>query len=343
MSGTEDKANTIATYGTDHTALLVSTWIFCMTWGVAAMQAITYSNQRSRDHPLLQGLVFGLFVNETAWTVMRCMAVHRLIYIVKPGSLESYSMPKIQIVSCYLANVTLLGVNLFLIYRYDRLTKRRWISLPLAVVASVGLAFHFWCNTAAINVIDRIMSPSIDVVALFEGLDEVMRSSKIASALEFTVVAMTYLLLLLELISFSRQELMGGKQVIRRLIFMTVESGLVTFALTVALIVMSWKRPAPSTMPILIACCARAYYHTMLFNLNMRYSGGLVMRDTQPSLSHLSSAIRTRNTDSTAAQREIEMPALKLEEGYQESGEEQTSKEKSRPFALTLNESMETV
>lgn len=66
--------------------------------------------------------------------------------------------------------------------------------LPLAVVASVGLAFHFWCNTAAINVIDRIMSPSIDVVALFEGLDEVMRSSKIASALEFTVVAMVRLL-----------------------------------------------------------------------------------------------------------------------------------------------------
>lgn len=45
-----------------------------------------------------------------------------------------------------------------------------------------------------------------------------------------------------------------------------------------------------------MACCARAYYHTLLFNLNMRSSVGLVMRDSQPSLGHISSALRTRDT-----------------------------------------------
>lgn len=112
-----------------------------------------------------------------------------------------------------------------------------FLSIPLAVLACVSLAFHFWTNTLGIQVVDLITSSSVDLAALFATVDDTMRSSKIASALEFTVVAgvstlpsyseagiqltgstslpcilQTYLALLSELLLYLREDLIAGKR-----------------------------------------------------------------------------------------------------------------------------------
>lgn len=176
-----------------------------------------------------------------------------------------------------------------------------FLRIPLAVLACASLAFHFWTNTLGIQVVDLVTSSSVDLAVLFATVDDTMRSSKIASALEFTVVAGVSLLFasrsekvynrlaapltprfdrriwrffrnyfytcgktsLLERgrllasrsVYLGRQKLISRSKfsVLKRLLIVTVENGSVTFALTAALIAMSWSRPAPSTINILVS------------------------------------------------------------------------------------------
>ncbi|KAK9898790.1 hypothetical protein P389DRAFT_38888 [Cystobasidium minutum MCA 4210] len=172
-----------------------------------------------------------------------------------------------------------------------------------------------------------------------------MRFSKIASTMEFTIVAATYTCMVIELIVYMRQDLLKGHRVIRRLLMATIESGVVTFGLTAGLIAVSWSAPIPSTIPIVMLCCARTYYHTLLFNLNMRSHGGMTMQESEPSLSHISTALRTRHTDSTG-QTDIEIPVLKVEGAFQHVDVFQARKmqlEKAGTYKPDLNRSLETV
>lgn len=61
--------------------------------------------------------------------------------------------------------------------------------MPLEVLAFASLAVHSYCNTLGLLVAIRITQPYIDIGRLFETVDATMRTSKIASAMEFTVVA----------------------------------------------------------------------------------------------------------------------------------------------------------
>ncbi|KAK9898789.1 hypothetical protein P389DRAFT_38882 [Cystobasidium minutum MCA 4210] len=77
---------------------------------------------------LLQGVVFFLFLNETASTILTFVGTHQQLLLSKPGSLASLSLPKTFLIALFHADITLFGVNVFLIYRYYRLTKRWWIA-----------------------------------------------------------------------------------------------------------------------------------------------------------------------------------------------------------------------
>lgn len=277
--------------GIDVTGLLVSSWALSITWGILVMQLATYAQNRKRDHPFLQAVVFFLFVNETVSMVLSYVALQHQAVVVQPGTLESLTLPSTGIIMSFFNHITLCAVNLFVIWRYHRFTRRWWVTIPLSLATVASCATYWYNNIMGLRIV-HAATRAVDIVKTFELLDKVMQSAKAAGTLEFVAVTSTYVLLLIQLSSYLRGDLLTAKKIVRRLIFMTLESGTATVALAAANFANAFLSPDPNALSIVITIAARTYYMTMLFNLNWRNEGGMVMG--QPSLSHLSSQLLTQ-------------------------------------------------
>lgn len=272
------------------TWLLLSSWLLSITWGIVVAQTTTYFRNRKKDHPLLQGVVFFLFLNETVVSVLHYVAAHHQTIVVRPGTVETLNMHATATIAGFFSHITLCLVNLFLIRRYYLFTKRKWITIPLAFASLASTCANFYDDVLGVRI--SHYATNLDYGKALAEIDRVMIASKVSTSLNFAVVTAVYLVMLMQLMSWLREDLIGAKKMVKRLAFITAECGTVTVALAAVKLANTMRKPDGALLILSVGFAARTYYMTMLFNLNMREHSSMAMPD--PSLSHLTSQLRTQ-------------------------------------------------
>ncbi|KAK9898793.1 hypothetical protein P389DRAFT_208872 [Cystobasidium minutum MCA 4210] len=285
----------------DTKGMLVGSWLATLTYGILLLQLGLYIRAKAKDPSvrcsvkmgnlraggkadinvdqlLLKLAVAIIFLVDTTWTILLLVSTYRQLLTVSPTSLDVY-VPLLTFVCMpMIGAASLFGVNLFLVWRYTMLTKKTWIGYGLCSISCATFVCYIYSISLSIKLRNFDLLNLKKFVADFAVADKV---SKAGICLEVVMVCTIWILLFIALLGYLRKEMLGARRIVVRLLLITAETGTIASIMCVTQLV--YKNPTSSNSIIIAMFTARVYYMGMMFTLNMRGSGGQVMREASSS------------------------------------------------------------
>ncbi|KAF8214836.1 hypothetical protein K438DRAFT_2138370 [Mycena galopus ATCC 62051] len=251
-------------------ALLLGAFANSMLYMLEILEIIKYFRRFPNDTKTLKCTIVALLLLDSTCTFGQWACLY-LYGVIHWGDLDYLSYQNL-VIPIYIYTSGLIGfiVQNFLISRYFRLTKRWFVCAGLIFMTFAALVGSVWCATQLAIVTDysdRKVAVNSAILWL------------VSSAATDTAIASALVIQLRSVNSAFRET----KSLIRRLIFHTIQTGSLTTAIAICVLVTYLNDTNANICVGFGFTLGRLYTLTMLFNLNNRqaskegdsHSGGL--------------------------------------------------------------------
>ncbi|KAH7104423.1 hypothetical protein BKA62DRAFT_694606 [Auriculariales sp. MPI-PUGE-AT-0066] len=241
--------------------LLIGSYVNCIAWGLVLGQMWTYYTRFSHERGWIRNLVIFIFCIDCLAICDECATLY--LYSVTHWNDPAYLSVQGPTYTVYVVTQCLgvASMHAFLIARYQILSKKLYITIPLAAVASlafIGQILLMWSINVFKNLEDR---PKLTTYAYLYLASAAAADVLVAIALSFELVRVKS--------TFRRT-----RSIVRRLLVSAITTGSVTATIAILALTTFIARPSTNLAVGFGFCIGRMCSLTVMLNLNMRKPEG---------------------------------------------------------------------